>query len=198
LFSFIKKKQSSFSHCRYSQSKNHTHGIIQFVVSESTVGEIHFKGNGTLDVTGATLAMLNGGYINNAGNGNSSFRSTSGNVSLLSSSYLTSVGNLTGTVATNLLLINNSRIVSSAGTINMTVGKDITISGTAAESSYIQSALAGNYLAGEKINLSGISAANRGYIQNAAGYLLVRAGTDIDVNLYGRIVNMGARRSDNR
>ncbi|MDN3506702.1 MAG: filamentous hemagglutinin N-terminal domain-containing protein [Simkaniaceae bacterium] len=147
--------------------------------------------NGDLGVQGGSIIANGGGFIENMGTGITVFRTTSGDVSVFDGSFITSIGDLLGASARDIILLDNALINTTAGAIDITAGRDIMITAAAGGSSSMESSGSGRYLAGRDISLFGVSAAAEGFIENSSGDLQVFAGADLDVNFFGRVENLG-------
>ena len=167
--------------------------VAQGVITLPDLTRITNQGanNGTLNVTGGNIFVVDGGLITNTGSGTSSVTTTSDGLFISNGSSVTSAGNLTASIARDLSVFDNALMTSSSGTINVTAGRDISVTGTGGGSGTLSSSGNGQYLAGRDIILRGASAAIEGVITNTTGFLEVIAGENIEVNPFGKIENQG-------
>lgn len=167
--------------------------VAQGVITLPDLTRITNQGanNGTLNVTGGTIFVLDGGTIANIGIGTSSITTTTDSLSISNTSTITSIGNLTASIARDLSVFDNALMASTGGSVNVSAGRDISLIGTAGGAATLSSSGNGQYLAGRDIILRGVSAASEGGITNTTGFLQVIAGENIEVNPFGKIENQG-------
>lgn len=147
--------------------------------------------DGTVRVRAGEILAQDGGLIRNSGSGTTKITTTSGGLFLLDSSFVASIGALTCSTATDFNLLNDASFQTTAGTINVTVGGSLSITGATTGASFCRSSGQGKYVVGKNIFLQGTSVFNEGYIENDTGNLELIAAENIEINPFGRIETLG-------
>lgn len=147
--------------------------------------------NGTLSCESGDISILNGGFVQNSGSGALFLTTTSGTLGFAGSSFASAIGDISISSAKNIVLLDDSFISSTMGSMTTLAKNDVTIGGGGSGPSFLKSMGPGSYTMGGNLLLFGTSPLNEGYVENTTGSLTVVAGSDITIDFYGRIENLG-------